>query len=164
MLFCLQVLLVSDPSTDKAAAAMDVHIGHMSDPPNLPGLAHFCEHMLFLGWILMFFIPIQYVCSTQPGTKEFPDENEYSKYLSQHGGSFNAFTSSDHTNYYFDVSPDNLSGALDRFSQFFLSPLFTESATEREVNAVNSEHEKNIPNDTWRINQVVQKSDTGVLK
>ena len=38
--------------------------------------------------------------------------------------------------------------------QFFLSPLFTESATEREVNAVNSEHEKNIPNDTWRINQI----------
>ena len=101
---------------------------------------------------------------SQSGTKEFPDENEYSKYLSQHGGSFNAFTSSDHTNYYFDVSPDNLSGALDRFSQFFLSPLFTESATDREVNAVNSEHEKNIPNDTWRINQVLQKSNVGVLR
>lgn len=43
---------------------------------------------------------------------------------------------------------------MDRFSQFFLSPLFTESATDREVNAVNSEHEKNIPNDTWRINQI----------
>lgn len=132
----LKVLLVSDPSTDKSAAAMDVHIGHMSDPVNLPGLAHFCEHMLFLG------------------TSEFPDENEYSKFLSAHGGSFNAFTSSDHTNYYFDVAPDHITGALDRFSQFFLSPLFTESATEREVNAVNSEHEKNIPNDTWRLNQV----------
>ena len=59
--FLLQVLLVSDPSTDKAAAAMDVHIGHMSDPPNLPGLAHFCEHMLFLGWILMFFLQIEYI-------------------------------------------------------------------------------------------------------
>ena len=88
------------------------------------------------------------------GTEKFPDENEYSKFLSQHGGSFNAFTSSDHTNYYFDVSPDHLSGALDRFSQFFVCPLFTESATDREVNAVNSEHEKNIPNDTWRINQI----------
>ena len=58
----LQVLLVSDPSTDKAAAAMDVHIGHMSDPPNLPGLAHFCEHMLFLGWIFVIFcLPIKYI-------------------------------------------------------------------------------------------------------
>jgi len=23
--------------------------GHMLDPEDLPGLAHFCEHMLFLG-------------------------------------------------------------------------------------------------------------------
>ena len=46
---CSQVLLVSDETTDKSAAAMDIHIGHMSDPSNLPGLAHFCEHMLFLG-------------------------------------------------------------------------------------------------------------------
>ena len=86
----IQVLLISDETTDKSAAALDVHIGHMSDPVNLPGLAHFCEHMLFLG------------------TEKFPDENEYSKFLSQHGGSFNAFTSSDHTNYYFDVSPEHL--------------------------------------------------------
>lgn len=41
-----------------------------------------------------------------------------------------------------------------RFAQFFLCPLFTESATDREVNAVNSEHEKNLPNDSWRLDQV----------
>ena len=23
--------------------------GHMSDPVDIPGLAHFCEHMVFLG-------------------------------------------------------------------------------------------------------------------
>lgn len=28
------------------------------------------------------------------------------------------------------------------------------SATDREVRAVNSEHEKNIPQDQWRIRQV----------
>ena len=32
----------------------------------------------------------------------------------QHNGSCNAYTSSDHTNYYFDISPDVLEGALDR--------------------------------------------------
>jgi insulysin len=32
--------------------------------------------------------------------------------------------------------------------------LFTESATEREVNAVHSEHEKNIPSDPWRSHQI----------
>ena len=59
----LKILLVSDPTTDKAAAALDVNIGHMSDP--ISGLAHFCEHMLFLG------------------TKKYPDENEYNCYLSK---------------------------------------------------------------------------------
>ncbi|PSN57801.1 Insulin-degrading enzyme [Blattella germanica] len=132
----MKVLLISDSGTDKSAASLDVNIGHMSDPSHLPGLAHFCEHMLFLG------------------TEKYPSENEYSKFLSEHGGGSNACTYSDHTNYYFDVVPEHLPGALDRFAQFFLCPLFTESATEREVNAVNSEHEKNIPNDSWRLDQL----------
>ena len=88
------------------------------------------------------------------GTEKYPDETEYSKFLSQHGGGSNAYTAGDHTNYYFDVTPKNLEGALDRFSQFFIAPLFTESATDREVNAVNSEHEKNLPSDAWRLMQL----------
>ena len=48
---------------------------------------------------------------------------------------------------------DNLAISF-RFSQFFLKPLFTESATGREVNAVNSENDKNIQNDAWRIHQL----------
>lgn len=44
-----QVLLIHDPKADKEAAAMDVRVGSLCDPPNLLGLAHFCEHMLFLG-------------------------------------------------------------------------------------------------------------------
>lgn len=46
---CAQVLLIHDPKADKEAAAMDVLVGSLCDPPNLLGLAHFCEHMLFLG-------------------------------------------------------------------------------------------------------------------
>ena len=45
----LRVLLCSDPSLSMAAAAMDVHVGATSDPDAVPGLAHFTEHMLFLG-------------------------------------------------------------------------------------------------------------------
>jgi insulysin len=45
----LRVLLISDPKTDKGAAALDVNVGSLSDPPQLQGLAHFLEHMLFLG-------------------------------------------------------------------------------------------------------------------
>ena len=38
------------------------------------------------------------------------------------------------------ILPSYLEGALDRFSQFFIEPLFTPSATEREIEAVDSEH------------------------
>lgn len=43
---------------------------------------------------------------------------------------------------------------LVRFAQFFLCPLFTESCVEREVNAVHSEHEKNLLHDYWRLSQL----------
>ncbi|XP_043685976.1 insulin-degrading enzyme isoform X1 [Vespula pensylvanica] len=136
----MKVLLISDSTTDKSAAAMDVNIGYMSDPDDLPGLAHFCEHMLFLG------------------TEKYPQENDYNMFLSQNGGTSNAVTYMDQTNYYFDVTPDKLEDALDRFAQFFLKPLFTESLTELELNAIHSEHEKNITNDSWRLRQVDKSS------
>ena len=41
-----------------------------------------------------------------------------------------------------------------RFAQFFLCPLFDESCKDREVNAVDSEHEKNLMNDAWRLFQL----------
>ncbi|KAG7381814.1 hypothetical protein PHYPSEUDO_005641 [Phytophthora pseudosyringae] len=135
----LQVLLISDPKTEKSAAAMDVHVGHQSDPEDLPGLAHFLEHMLFLG------------------TAKYPDENSYKKFLSAHSGRSNASTSQMHTNFYFDVLSDHLHEALDRFSQFFIAPLFTPAATQREMNAVNSENAKNLQNDHRRLYQL-QKS------
>lgn len=44
----LQAIIVSDPTTDKAAASLSVGVGHLSDPDDRPGLAHFCEHLLFM--------------------------------------------------------------------------------------------------------------------
>lgn len=52
------------------------------------------------------------------------------------------------------MNADHLQGALDRFGQFFVAPLFTESATGRELNAIESEHAKNINNDGFRLYQV----------
>lgn len=38
----LRILLCSDPNSNEAAAAMDVHVGACSDPVEVPGMAHFC--------------------------------------------------------------------------------------------------------------------------
>ncbi|KAF5373799.1 hypothetical protein D9758_000838 [Tetrapyrgos nigripes] len=132
----LQATLVHDPKADKAAASLDVAVGHLSDPDDMPGLAHFCEHLLFMG------------------TEQFPKENEYSEYLAKNNGSSNAYTSTSNTNYYFSVATTHLPGALARFAGFFHSPLFAPSCTSRELNAVDSEHKKNHQSDLWRIFQV----------
>ncbi|PWN23331.1 hypothetical protein BCV69DRAFT_280939 [Microstroma glucosiphilum] len=132
----LEALVIRDPTTDKASAAMDVRVGQLSDPEDFQGLAHFCEHLLFMG------------------TEKYPRENEYSEYLSNHSGASNAYTGMENTNYFFDVGHQHLEGALDRFSQFFLTPLFDASCTEREIRAVDSEHKKNLQSDTWRAFQL----------
>jgi len=54
-----------------------------------------------------------------------PTEDEYSKFISDHGGHTNAFTAAEDTNYQFDVNADSLEAALDRFAQFFTCPLIS---------------------------------------
>ncbi|EER05922.1 Sporozoite developmental protein, putative [Perkinsus marinus ATCC 50983] len=132
----MQALLIHDPKTEKAAACMAVKVGSMFDPPQFQGIAHFLEHMLFLG------------------TQKYPEEDSYNKFLAQNGGRSNAFTSDTNTVYFFTVNSSALDGALDRFSYFFKEPLFTQSATDREVQAVNSENSKNLQVDVWRMMQL----------
>lgn len=124
------------PQTKKAAAAMCVGIGSFSDPFEAQGLAHFLEHMLFMG------------------SEQFPDENEFDKYMSKHGGSSNAYTEAEHTCYHFEVSREYLKGALRRFSQFFISPLVKMEAMEREVLAVDSEFNQALQSDDHRLHQL----------
>ncbi len=128
----LKVLLVSDPGADKAGASLDVNVGSRHDPEDYQGLAHFLEHMLFLG------------------TEGYPEAGEYQAFISANGGAHNAFTSVENTNYFFDIRADALEGALDRFAQFFVSPLFNAAYVQREVNAVNSEYRARLRNDQRR--------------
>jgi hypothetical protein len=81
----LKVLLVSDAETDKSAAALAVYRGSFHEPDSRPGLAHFLEHMLFIG------------------TGKYPEVDTFQKYITANGGSSNAYTALDHTNYFFDI-------------------------------------------------------------
>ena len=85
------------------------------------------------------------------GTEKYPSENEYSEYIANNGGMSNAYTSLTDTNYHFDCSNEGFYGALDRFAQFFISPILHEGSTEREMEAVDSEYNQSIQNDSWRF-------------
>src|SRR3989338_2737742 len=101
-------------------------------------MAHFLEHMLFLG------------------TAKYPDENEFGEFLSCHNGDSNAYTSESNTNYHFEIATKYFHPALDRFAQFFIHPLFTIDATDREITAVDSEFQKGVLKDSWRLEQLTK--------
>ena len=125
----LKATLISDPTAQKSAACMSIEVGHMSDPPEIPGLAHLCEHTLLLG------------------SEKFPTDNDFRLFLSENGGYANAQTFADVTKYFFDILPEKFEEAIERFAKMFIAPLFNVDAVMREISAVNSEHEKNLASD-----------------
>jgi protease-3 len=128
----LEIMLVSDPSIEKSAAALSVAVGSLQEPKEFGGLAHYLEHMLFLG------------------TTRYPTVGDYSEFISRNGGSQNAYTQLDHTNYMVAVNNDVYDEALSRFSGFFYEAILDESYADKERNAVHSEWTMKSPND-WVI-------------
>ena len=128
----LRVMLISEPDAKVSAAALDVHVGSGDDPSDRAGLAHFLEHMLFLG------------------TDFYPDAGEYQAYVSSHGGSQNAYTSLEHTNYHFSVEAGALKGTLMRFARFFVAPMLDAQYVERERQVVQAEYSSKLKSDGRR--------------
>ncbi|XP_030429672.1 nardilysin-like isoform X2 [Gopherus evgoodei] len=119
--------------TDKlSAAALCVAVGSFCDPEDLPGLAHFLEHMVFMGSL------------------KYPDENGFDAFLKKHGGSVNASTDCERTVFQFDIQQKYFKEALDRWAQFFIHPLMIRDAIDREVEAVDSEYQLARPSDANR--------------
>ena len=133
----IKTICVYDKDTDQTAVTVSVNIGSYKDPKEYQGLAHFLEHMLFMG------------------SKKYSEEDYYPINVKKYGGNSNAWTDLFETVYYFSVFNDGVEHLMDIFSRFFIDPLFNENSVQREINAVNSEHEKNINNDNWRINQII---------
>lgn len=136
----MQVLLISDPYASESAGAVSIEAGAWDDPKKFPGMAHFVEHLLFLG------------------TSAYPKEEEFMRYVQERGGECNASTTRDRTVYGFSVHTEAFSESLNRFSHFFIDPLFTPSAIKREMHAVHHEFEDGIENDFFRIWRVFKET------
>ena len=132
----LEVVLVSDPTIEKSAAALSVGVGSFQEPKEFGGLAHYLEHMLFLG------------------TASYPDVGDYSEFVSRNGGTQNAYTQLDHTNYMVAVNNNAYAEALKRFSGFFYEATLDEHYADKERNAVHSEWSMKSPNDWVMLNQL----------
>lgn len=120
-----------------AACSLCIDVGSFSDPRDIQGLAHFLEHMIFMG------------------STKYPSENEFDQYIKKCGGSDNAHTNCEETQFYFEVGEDHLDGALDRFAALFREPLMLKEAMTREREAVESEFSSKMQNDGVRKEQLL---------
>lgn len=132
----LRVLVVSDREAPMAGAAVVVGSGLYDDPTEFPGLAHFLEHMLFLG------------------TQRFPVADEFQHYIQAHGGRYNAVTEGEKTSFFFSVQPEAFPEAIERLGDFFIAPTFDSTYVERELHAVDQEFQLYLHKDSWAIHEV----------
>lgn len=136
----LEAYLISDPNADQSAAAFSMEVGSWNDDPQYAGIAHFLEHLLFMG------------------SETYPEENAYDKQVWDNGGVLNAYTAPDRTVYIFSVNNDAFLTTLDMFSHMFVDPLFNPSGIKRELHAVDQEHDKNIESDGSRMWMVLKET------
>ena len=105
------------PHLKRCAAAVRVHAGSHDAPTEYPGLAHFLEHLFFLG------------------TARFPVEDGLMRFVQRQGGQLNASTRERTTEFFFEVPPAAFRDALERLCEMLANPLLTleRQRAEREV-------------------------------
>ncbi len=135
----LKILLISDVKSPIISVSLTVGAGSYNEG-NTYGLAHFLEHMLFLG------------------NEKFKKEDAFQLFVNKNGGMCNAYTSGDHTCYFYTIRPSLFNKSLEMFGHMFINPLLTMSSIKKEINSVDSEHHKNLLSDDWRALQVLKKA------
>ena len=78
------------------------------------------------------------------GSEKYPDENLFEEKLTEFGGSYNAYTDSERTVYHLELFNQHFEEILKIFSRFFIDPLMKKEGVDREINAVDSENNKNL--------------------
>ena len=120
-----------------AYCSFSMNVGSFNDPENRQGLAHFLEHMIFMG------------------SEKYPDESAFSELISANGGYSNAYTEYEYTNYQFQVDYKVLKEALDMKAWLFHRPLMKKEAMDREIKAVENEFQGQYVSDQCRMEQLM---------
>ena len=130
----IKLIFISDPDINVSSCSIAVGAGYLQD--EYPGTAHFLEHLLFMG------------------SEKYPEQNDYHSYIQINGGQDNAFTSDNITCYYLVLETSFLKKGIEMLSWFFRAPLLNESHIESEMEIIDSEHNKNILDDEWIMDDI----------
>lgn len=117
----LRVSLHHVPRLKRCAAALRVSAGSHDVPLAWPGLAHFLEHLLFLG------------------TERFPVEQSLMAYVQRHGGQVNASTGERHTDFFFELPAADFAAGLERLADMLTHPRMSQEDQLREREVLHAE-------------------------
>lgn len=125
----MTVILHEDHSVPVATINIWYRVGARNEPPGRSGFAHLYEHLMFMG------------------TRRVPD-NQFDVIMESAGGSNNASTSLDRTNY-FSVGPASLLPTLlwldaDRLED--MGPTMTQEKLDKQRDVVRNEIRQNVEN------------------
>ncbi|NVK55916.1 MAG: insulinase family protein [Alteromonadaceae bacterium] len=132
----LRVLVIHKPGIDNCCVSVSVKAGHFYDPMECPGLAHLLEHMLFMG-----------------NTYQ-PKPNAINELAEQSGGSINAWTGTEFTNYHFQSHAQALPELLPAFAAMLCSPLFETDKIAAEIASIDAEYKYKRKDDLRRLYQI----------
>ena len=111
----LTVVLAPKENSPVTTVNVWIGVGSAQEPPELNGIAHFFEHMIFKG------------------STKFPDVDAV---VEGWGGSSNAATSFDFTYYYVSVPAEHTTPAIELVSDILINGLFSEEELNRERDVV----------------------------
>jgi len=130
----LRVIVHTDLSTPFVAVNVCYNVGAKHEDPQRTGFAHLFEHLTF------------------GGSQNVPD---FDAPVQNAGGTNNAFTTNDITNYYITIPANNIETALWLESDRMLGPKFTKKGLEVQRNVVIEEFRQRNLNkpygDTWHL-------------
>lgn len=113
----IRVITETVPYVQSLSLGIWVHSGSRFEGPEVNGICHFIEHMLFKGTDRRSAFTI-------------------AKEIDSVGGVLNAFTSKELTSFYCKVLSENTELAVDLLSDIFLNPSFPDDEIEREKQVV----------------------------
>ncbi|MBX8532267.1 pyrroloquinoline quinone biosynthesis protein PqqF [Pseudomonas cichorii] len=113
----LNVVLCHAPRLKRCAASLRVAAGSHDVPQAWPGLAHFLEHLFFLG------------------TERFAADQNLMAFVQRHGGQINASTRERTTDFFFELPPAAFAQGLERLCDMLAHPRMSlpDQLREREV-------------------------------
>jgi insulysin len=129
----LKYVCVQDDDLDKSYIVACVRVGSTGNKKYYDGLAHLLEHMCFIT------------------SKKYKEKGYLQNKATEFGGYTNAYTDDLNTVYYFEIFTKNLNEMIEIFSDYLFNSELNQKFILDEMKNVDSEHNKNLNNDNFRI-------------